>query len=204
MFKYKLIKYVISPILFILMFYRTHNIFLSLVYFFILFYIPNFIIYIYVKNESLKIINDISEISNGLKLALSSNIPLYESLTYVKDNIEYKRFRDNFDIFINDYLMYNFSMIKATDNFKLKFNSYEFNMFLNILLQGEKEGKMVQSLTVFSEMLDLSYFKYLKYKETKRIMFVVVASVISLINITVLAVYPIIMQVSENLQNIFK
>lgn len=202
-FKFKLIKYIVSPLIFILIAYRTHNIVLSLIYFLIFFSIPNFIIYVYVKNESLKIINDISEVSNNLKLALSCNIPLYESLKYVKDNIEYKRFKESFNIFINDYLMYNFNMIKATDNFKLKFNSYEFNMFLNIILQGEKEGKMIESLTVLSETLDLSYFKYLKYQETKRIMFVMLASIISLINITILAIYPIIMQISENLQNIF-
>jgi hypothetical protein len=121
----------------------------------------------------------------------------------VKTNIKYKRFREGFESFINDYLMYNFNMIKAIDNFKLKFNSYEFNMFLNIILQGEKEGKIIESLTVFSETLDLSYFKYLKYKEAKRIMFVTIASIISLINITILAIYPIIIQISENLQNIF-
>lgn len=201
--KFKLIKYIISPIIFILVIYRSHNIILSLIYFFIFFNIPNLMIYIYVRNESFKIINDISEVSNNLKLALSCNIPLHESLKYVKENIEYKRFKEGFDVFIDDYLMYNFNMIKAIDNFKLKFNSYEFNMLLNIILQGEKEGKIIESLTIFSETLDLSYFKYLKYKETKRIMFVVVASIISLINITILAIYPIIMQISENLQNIF-
>lgn len=157
----------------------------------------------YSKNESLKIINDISELSNNLKLALSCNIPLHDALNYVKNNIEYKRFKEAFELFINDYMMYNFNMIKAIDNFKQKFNSYEFNMFLNIILQGEKEGKIVESLNVFSETLELSYFKYLKYKEAKRILFVTLASIISLINISILAVYPIIMQISENLQNIF-
>lgn len=201
--KFNLIKYIISPLVFVLIIYRFHNLILSLIYSICFFYIPNFLIYIYVKNESLKIINDISEVSSNLKLALSCNIPLHDSLKYVKTNIKYKRFREGFESFINDYLMYNFNMIKAIDNFKLKFNSYEFNMFLNIILQGEKEGKIIESLTVFSETLDLSYFKYLKYKEAKRIMFVTIASIISLINITILAIYPIIIQISENLQNIF-
>lgn len=155
------------------------------------------------KNESLKIINDISEVTSSLKLALSCNIPLHESLKYVTNNIDYKRFREKFDLFINDYLMYNFNMIKAVDNFSLKFSSYEFNMFLNIILQGEKEGKMIESLTIFSETLDLSYFKYLKYNETRRILFVTMASILSLINITIMAIYPIIMQITENLQNVF-
>ncbi len=203
-FKFILIKYIISPLFFILIFFRFQNLIISLMYFICFFYIPNFLIYIYVKNESLKIISDITDVANNLKLSLSCNIPLHESLKYVKTNIEYKRFREGFEIFINDYLMYNFSMIKATDNFKLKFNSYEFNMFLNIILQGEKDGKIIETLNAFSETLDLSYFKYLKYKEAKRVIFVTLACVISLINITILAVYPIIIQVSENLQNIFK
>ena len=202
-FKFNLIKYFISPLIFILVVFRSHNIILSLTYSLCFFYIPNFLIYRFIKNESIKIINDISEVSNNLKLALSCNIPLHESLKYVINNIEYVRFKEGFNLFINDYLMYNFNMIKAIDNFKLKFSSYEFNMLLNIILQGDREGKIIESLTIFSETLDLSYFKYLKYKEAKRIIFVTIASIISLINITILAAYPIIIQISNNLQNIF-
>jgi hypothetical protein len=196
-------KYYISPLIFVLIIFRSHNVILSLMYSLCFFYIPNFLIYIFIKNESVKIINDISEVSNNLKLALSCNIPLHESLKYVENNIGHARFKEGFNLFINDYLMYNFNMMKAIDNFKLKFNSYEFDMFLNIILQGDREGKIIESLSMFSETLDLSYFKYLKYKEVKRIMFVTIASIISLINITILAVYPIIIQVSKNLQNIF-
>lgn len=201
--RYKTLKYFISPFVFILIFFRSYNIILSLIIFLFFFYLPNLLIKVYMKNESLKIINDISEVTSSLKLALSCNIPLHESLKYVTNNIDYKRFREKFDLFINDYLMYNFNMIKAVDNFSLKFSSYEFNMFLNIILQGEKEGKMIESLTIFSETLDLSYFKYLKYNETRRILFVTMASILSLINITIMAIYPIIMQISENLQNVF-
>lgn len=201
-FKFKILKFFISPLFSLLIFIRSSNLLLSIIVFLFLFFIPNFLIYTYKKNESLKIINDLSEICNGLKLALSCNIPLHEALKFVKHSIKYKRFRDSFDIFLNDYIMYNFNMIKAVDNFKLKFNSYEFNMFLNILLQCEKEGKIIESLTIFIETLDLAYFKYLKYKEAKRIIFVTFASIISLINITILTLYPIVKQITENLQNI--
>lgn len=202
-FKFKIFKFVISPIVFVLILYRSNNFIISLIYFLCFFNLPNFLIYIYTKNESIKIISDISEISNSLKLALSCNIPLNESLKYVKDNIKYKRFRDSFETFTSDYLMYNFNIIKAVDNFKIKFNSYEFNMLLNIITQGEKEGKMIEALSVFSETLDLSYFKYLKYNEARRMLFVTIAAIISLINIAVLAIYPIMIQISQNLQNIF-
>lgn len=201
--KFKLLKCVISPIVFILVFYRFNNWILSLIYFLCFFYLPNFLIYIYTKNESFKIINDISEISNNLRLALSCNIPLNESLKYVKSNIKQKRFKKSFEVFTNDYLMYNFNITKAVDNFKLKFKSYEFNMFLNIFVQGEKEGKMVESLTIFCDTLELSYFKYLKYNEAKRVLFVTISAIFSLINILILTIYPIVIQISENLQNIF-
>lgn len=202
-FKFKLIKFILTPFVFILYLYRFQNMFISIIYSIFIYFTPNLLIYIYSKNESLKIIDDISEVSNNLKLALSCNIPLYESLKYVKDNIIHKRFKKGFEMFIDDYLMYNFNMTKAIENFKQKFSSYEFNMLLNIIFQGEKEGKIIESLTIFSDTLDLSYFKYLKYKEARRVTFVIIASMISLINITILAIYPIIIQISENLQNIF-
>lgn len=164
---------------------------------------PNLLIYLYKRKEALKLINDVSEIANNLNISLSCKIPLYECLKLAKETIKYKRFKESFELYINDYIMYNFNMTKAIDNLKMKFDSYELDMFLSILFQGDKEGNIVDAMQVFSETLELSYFKYLKYKEAQRITFVTFASVISLLNITIIAIYPVIIQITENLSKIF-
>ncbi|MEG1990079.1 MAG: hypothetical protein RR144_03225 [Clostridia bacterium] len=201
--KYILLKYILSTIFFIVTLIQIKNIFISIIYFSILFFLPNFLIYTYKKQESLKIINDITVVVNNLNISLTCNIPLYECLKFARNSIVYTRFKSAFDTFVNDYILYNFNMVKAIDNFKLKFDSYELEIFFNIILQGDKEGNIKEALQVFSETLELSYFKYLKYKETKRITFVTISSLISLINITIIAIYPIIIQITENLSKIF-
>ncbi|MEG0872748.1 MAG: hypothetical protein RSD14_01295 [Clostridia bacterium] len=129
---------------------------------------------------------------------------VYESLKLSVTPISHKRFKIEFEKFVNNYMMYNFNILKAVEEFETKFNSYEFNMFLSILIQGEKEGNMLEGLETFNDSLDLMYFKYLKLKASKRLLFVSFATIISLINSFVIVMYPIAVQVSSNLTDIFK
>jgi hypothetical protein len=100
--------------------------------------------------------------------------------------------------------MYNFNILRAIEDFKEKFSSYEFNMFLTVLKECEREGNAVESLEAFGKTLDFAYFKYLKLKSANRIIFVSLATVISLINIFLIIMYPIAIQISQNLTDIFK
>ena len=151
-----------------------------------------------------KIINDISNIVQNIVLSLSANMLLYDSLKNSVDNIENKRFKKEYSIFVNNYRMYNFNIVKAVDEFSQKFSFYEFNMFLSLLIQGEKEGNLLELLESFIENLDITYFKYLKYKSTQRLVVIIFTTFISIVNSFLIVLYPIVIQVSQSFTDIFK
>ena len=84
-----------------------------------------------------------------------------------------------------------------------KFNSYELTLFLTTLIQGENEGQFVESLERYKEVLEINYFKYLKRKALTKSLYVTLGTVLSLVNLVAIVMYPIIVQVIDNLQLIF-
>ena len=200
---YIILKYVLSIFSALLILYRSSNIIYASIYFTIIYFFPNILIYLFKKKEAIIIIDELFKISDNLLLTLSSNMTLYKSLKICMSNIKYKRLKEQMDIFILDYEMYNFNIEKSVDNIRDKFNCLEFNMFLDILIQGEKEGKLIQNLEMFSENLELSYFKTLKYKASKRMMYVVLSCLIAVVNIALITVYPLINEIMQNMSSIF-
>lgn len=198
------IKYVISLIFFILMFFRTSNLIISFCYFAIIYFLPNVLIRNFQKNESIKIIKEVKNLTNNLALLLATNITFYDALKVASRGIKYKRFKEKYDIFVHDYSLYNFNLKPALNKFQENFYSDEFVMFVNILIQGDKEGKLLEMLEVFENTLDLSTYKYIKKKERKANFYIIIASFLSLVNIVIIAVYPMIIQIFENINQIFK
>ncbi len=201
---YILIKYILSVLLFLLIFFRSRNISLAFLLFIICFLLPDILVNIFQRLENVKIINEISNIVYSLILSLSANMSLYNSMKISINSIRYKRFAKEYEVFVNNYKMYNFNIQKAVEEFKLKFNSYEFNMFISILIECEKQGNILENLEVFSETLEVMSFKFQKLKSANRVVFVSFSTVISMINIFIIVMYPIFTQISSNLIKIFK
>lgn len=201
--RYILIKYVISSITFIIILLRDRNIILSVLVFLLFYFLPDIIIKSFINTENYKLINQISNIVQSLILSLSSNMSLQNSLKISVDSIDYIRLKIEYENFINKYYMYNFNMSMALSEFRDKFKSSEMGMFLSILEECEKEGRIIENLEAFSEVLDYMYFKYEKYKTAKISIFMSLATVFCLINILIVVMYPIFIQILENLSEIF-
>ena len=201
--KYLLIKYFISVLFFIVIYFRSRNIFLSLMLFFILFFIPNILISSYKRKENLNLIGEISNIVQSLILSLETSMNIHQALMVSYNTLKYKRFKDNYKKFVDNYMLYNLNTAKALEEFSRKFNSYEFNMFVSILLDSNKNIGLKEGLETFSKTLDIVYFKYLRYKLEKNFLIVSVFIVVSLINIFLLVGYPMIMQISDGFKNLF-
>lgn len=203
-YSYIFLKYFLSTFLFIITTIRGLNFFVSLMYFISIFFLPNILIKIFKRNEAIKIISDIDNIVQTLILLLSSKIPLHESLKLSIDVISSARLKKEFEVFVNDYILYNFNMAGAVEKMANKFNSYELNMFLSLLIQIDKDGNILENLEAFEKTLELSYFKYLKYRAAKRLLYVSFSTVLSLVDIILIVLYPIFIQLTNNLSIIFK
>ena len=202
--KYIIIKYFLSIALFIIMYINSKNFIISILLFLSIFLLPDILISIYSKNESIIIINEISNIVQNIIISLSANMTLYDSLKSSINVINYNRLKNEYSRFIDNYMMYNFDILKAISIFSSKFKSYEFNMFLSLLSQGEKEGNLIQILETFGDSLELSFFKVLKYKTSTRTIMIIVATLVLLINSFAIVLYPIIIEISTSFVDIFK
>ena len=201
--KYILIKYFISILFLIVIYFRSKNIFLSLILFFILFFIPNILISSFKRKENLNLIGEISNIVQSLILSLETNISIHQALEISYHTLKYKRFKENYKKFVDNYMLYNLNTKRALEDFSKKFNSYEFNMFVSILLDSNKNIGLKEGLEAFSKTLDVVYFKYLRYRQEKNFLIVSLFTVVSLINIFLLVGYPMAMQISDGFKNLF-
>ena len=200
---YIFIKYILSITFFILITFRNNNFVIGIISFIIIFFLPNLLILLFKRKEALIVINELFKISDNILLSLSSNMTVYESLKICIKNIKYKRLKEYLEMFVLDYEIYNFNIEKAIGNIQDKFNCVEFNMFLDILVQGEKEGKLIENIEMFSDNLEMSYFKTLKYKESKRMTYVVISCIIAVMNISVVTLYPMINEIVTSMTKIF-
>lgn len=202
--KYIIIKYFLSLILFVILFYNSRNILISIILFFIMFFLPDFLVYLFKKNESIMLVNEISNIVQNIILSLSSNMSLYDSLYSSINVIKYERFKTEFNDFLNRYKMYNYNILKAVNNFENKFNSYEFNMFLSILVECEKEGNYIELLENFNETLEIRYIKNLNVEYMKNMAITILAIITALFNSFLVVGYPIIYEITSNIFEMFK
>ena len=202
--RYIIIKYFISIALFIIMYINSNNLFTSIILFLSMYFLPNVLIFLYSKNESSIINNEISNIVQNIILSLSANMTFYDSLKYAQNSINYDRLKKEYSKFVEDYMMYNFDIFKAISTFLTKFNSYEFYVFLSLLLQGEKEGNMIEILENFYDSLQFKYFKNLKYKASVRTIMIIFSTLILLINSFAIVLYPIITEISFSFTEMFK
>lgn len=201
---YIFIKYFISILLFVILLYNSRNVVISAVMFFIIFFLQDVLIYFYKRNESNKLISEISNVVQNIILSLSANMSLYNSLLSSINVIKYNRFKLEFIDFINKYKMYNYSILESVNGFEKKFDTYEFDMFLSILVECEKEGNYIELLENFNKTLDIRYFKFLNMKYAKNLSITLIAIILALANSFLIVGYPIISEISTSLLDMFK
>lgn len=201
--KYIFIKYFLSIFLFLYIVFKYNNLLSSLFVLFLFILLPNILIKLYKKEESTKIISEISNIVQSLILSLSAGLSLYNALKISINSIKYPRLKKEYTKFVDNYMLYNFNINKSIQEFSSKFDSYEFNMFLSILVQSQNQNSIIEVLENFNSNLELSYFKYLKLNSTKKMLMIIFSTIIILVNTILIVMYPMINQIGENLNVIF-
>ena len=201
--KYLIIKYLCSTIIFLISFINYKTLKVPLILFIVVFLIPDYLIYSFVRKEKQILIGELNGIVSSLILSLSAFSPLSNSLEIAGKSIKYKRLKDAYVAFTKIYVMNGYNLKDASRILKQKFNSYELTLFLTTLIQSENEGEIIESLERYKEVLEINYFKYLKRKGAIKVLYVTLGTVVALINLVLVVMYPIIMQVFNNLQLIF-
>lgn len=201
--KYLVIKYILSILVFLSAYLNYKSFKVPCILLIVTFLSPNYLVYSYIKKERNILISELKNIVNSMIICLSSYTPLKESLILAKESIKYKRFKHAYETFVSEYKMNGYKLNAPAKLLESKFKSYELSLFLGTLLQGEKEGNLLEGLEKYKNTLELNYFKCLKQKADKNLLYVTLGTILSLVNIVVIVMYPILVQVLENLQLIF-
>lgn len=201
--RYLIIKYLGSVIIFLISYINYKSIKVPLVLLTLIFFVPDYLIYSFIRKEKYILINELNGIVSSLILSLTSFSSLNNSLELAGKNIAYNRFKDAYITFVKTYVMNGYRIKEPAKVLMKKFNSYELTLFLTTLIQGESEGEFIESLERYKEVLEINYFKYLKRKAMTKTLYVTLCTVLSLINLICIVMYPVIMQVITNLQLIF-
>ena len=201
--KYFFIKYIFSPVISIIAYINYRNAYIPIFLFLLSFYSVNYLIYQYKKEEKIKLINEIRNFNLNLVLYLSAYTPLKTALKYSIKALSYERFLKSMEKFVYLYEATGYNLIKSIRELENKFDSHELCMFLNLLKQGEKEGKLIENLERFGETLELSYFKYVKRQSSKQLAYVSIGTVLLLGNIALIVMYPLAIEIINSLQTIF-
>ena len=201
---YLILKYIFSVLCLIISIINKNNIIISIFIFILIFYMPNFLIMMFKKNEKILIIKELRNISNSIIIALSASVQFEEAIKKAGVVISSKRLRKAYDKFVIGYKLSEYDLKKSVILLNDKFNYYEMELFTSTLVNSESEGNSMQSLIKYNQVLDISYSKYLAAENSKRLMYVTLGTVISLFNIITIVMYPIFVEVSSNLQSIFK
>ena len=201
--KYILIKYVLSLMFFIVSVINKNSVLVSLVVSIFTHFIPDLLIQVFKKNERVYVIKNLRNIVNSMVISLSASLTVEAALKSSIDAIEYRRLREEFDIFIDRYRVYGYNMRKAINSLKEKFNYYEMDLFISTLLNAENDGDIIKSLEKYNMVLDISYSKYLAKENSKRVLYLTFGTVLALINIIIIVMYPMFIEMAENLQVIF-
>lgn len=201
--KYLAIKYMLSILIFLVSYFNYQSFKVPCILLIITFLIPNYLVYSYIRKERNILISELRNIVNSMIICLSSYTPLKETLILTVAGIKYKRFKQAYETFVNEYKMNGYKLNAPSRILESKFKNYELSLFLGTLLQGEKEGNLLEGLEKYKDTLELNYFKYLKQKADRNLLYVTLGTILSLINIVSIVMYPILVQVLENLQLIF-
>lgn len=201
--KYFFIKYILSIIIFIISLINYKSLIIPMILGATIYFFPNILLNNFLKSQNIKLIKEIKKINNSLILKLSAHVPQAEAIKTMIETIQDKRIKKYFSKFAYDYEVLGFNFKRAADRLLPKFKSPELEIFLQILIQSESNGSIIENLERFSNTLELSYSKYLRSIANKRLVLVVMGTVIMLINIILVSMYPIIVQVINNLQMVF-
>ena len=201
--KYIIIKFVLPTTFLIAGVINKVSIKGIVILFLLSFFILDYLIFNFKNNEKNILVNEIRNLTNSVIITLSSYATLEQALNSAKMVLTYKRFKEEYERFIYEYKMSGYNLKESGLRLESKFYSYELSLLITTLLQGEKQGNILESMKKYSETLELNYFKYLKKKSAQRLLYVTLATIISLVNIVLIVMYPMFTQVVNNLQIMF-
>ena len=126
-------------------------------------------------------------------------MPLYEALKMFVKDMEYNRFKIAIISFTEEYKIYNFNVNKASANLLTKFNYEEVHTLINILDKNNADINAISLLESFKYTISVKINNNIKIYYLKENYSIIFLSILLLIISFVIIIYPISVQIMNNL-----
>lgn len=156
------------------------------------------------KNSKKKeILQDLLNVSECLRVQISSNISLSIALRNIPELCKNKEFSTELTNLYLEYELSKFTVSNSANVLEHKFNYPEMKMFISAINQ---QSQNTSALEAFDNLIDVLKEKYIEYMEenTKLKSLIMIFGVcIVVFNLAVMSIYPIIIEAGDAIKVMF-
>lgn len=163
-------------------------------------------IYIYAnkKSRDSEICTDLMHVTDSISLQLSAHVSLKNSLKRQYENCKNKDLKRALLELSTKYELSELNIIEATRTFEEKFDILEIAMFCKALATYNETTEIEDVLTNLSMMLKEKNIEKVKQNTMTKIIYITFGVIIALGNIILITFYPLLTNIGQGFNNIFK
>ena len=203
-FSYYMVKLALFLLLFILGTINYKSLVMGVILGFAGFYAVNIYIYLNSLRRNSLIRYDLLNVVDSLYLQMSANVTLKDSLRGLHEVCKDKDLKHALIVLAGKYQLSKFNIEHAAEEFKKNFDILEIDMFAAALKQQISQGSSLEVLGNLSDILRDGYIDRLNLNTKGKVLLITLGVVIILVNIILLTFFPIFVDISSNMREIFK
>lgn len=168
------------------------------------FFIIDIYIYLnkFIRNNAIN--NDLLNAVDGLRLQMSAHVSLRDALRGLHEVCRNRDLKKALITLAARYELTEYNIDEAVHEFKESFEILEADMFAAALKQQVESGASIEVLNNLSEILKEGYLDKLNLHTKVKILYIMFGVSVILFNLILLTFFPIFVDVSENMKEIFR
>lgn len=151
-----------------------------------------------------QVCSDLLNVVDCIYLQLSAHVNLKNVLKGIGGVCRNKDLKNALNTLSTRYELFEYNIEDSVSEFQQKFDILEIDMFSNAIKQQSSNNSILEILNNLSNILKLRYLDKLNSDTKTKVILITLGVTIILFNIVVLITFPIFIDVSKNLHQIFK
>jgi len=184
----------IAFVIFVLALINGHALIKSLIY--SIFSVAIIIMYKKIRRSSIKkqVLSDLLNVTDCLRVQLSSGISLEIALKNLPELCKNKEFSDLLTNLYLEYELDKFTIGNYGTELERRFNYSEIKMFISAIRQQNQHTSMIELVDNLIEMLRERYIEFLEDATKSKMAIMTLGVFVIVINIAMLGVYPVLVE----------
>ena len=150
-----------------------------------------------------EVLQDLLNVSECLRVQLSSNISLGIALRNISELCKNKEFSIELTNLYLEYELSKFTISNSANDLISKFNYPEMKMFISAINQQSQHTSALEAFDNLIEVLQERYIEYMEENTRTKSLIMIFGVCIVVFNIAAMSVYPVIIEAGEAIQVMF-